>query len=112
VVQIWKIPESSFHGRYREYEIVNTVSKITRPLSISDILGNVVTVSDYSSFAVRFLDRWKLWMWSPGQTIEVSANANPKYPYRISNMDVSFARSAAAKIITRGQPPDIQDDGV
>jgi len=89
---------------------MKTETKTGNQLSISDILGHVITVSDYSSFAVRFLDRWKLWWWSAGQTIIVAANTKPKYPYRISNMDVSFARSAEAKILTRGQPHENSDD--
>jgi hypothetical protein len=85
-------------------------ARIDERLSISEILSNVVILSDYSSLAVRFLDRWKLWCWSPEQTIVVTENTNRKYPYKISNKDVSFAREAAAKIITHGVPPEIPDD--
>ena len=84
--------------------------RIGQQLSISEIIGNVVILSDYSSFAVRFLDRWKLWLWSSEQNVVVNENSNSKYPFRISNTDVTFASSASAKIITRGQPPDIPDD--
>ncbi len=85
-------------------------ARIDERLSISEILGNVVILSDYSSFAVRFLDRWKLWCWSPEQTIVVTENTNRKYPYKISNTNVSFAREAVAKIITHGVPPEIPDN--
>ena len=88
----------------------NPFVRIGERLSISEIMGHVLTLSDYSSFAVGFLDRWKLWRWSAGQTIVVTANTNPKYPYRISNMDVSFAQSIAAKMITKGQSLEIPDD--
>ncbi len=84
--------------------------RIGERLSISEILGQVVILSDYSSFAVRFLDRWKLWRWSPEQNIVVTANTNSKYPYKISNTNVSFAREALAKIITHGLPPEIPDN--
>lgn len=94
-----------------EFGNMITVNRISEGLSIAKILRNVVILSDYSSFVVRFLDRWKLRRWSPEQNIVVTANTNPKYPYRISNKDVSFAKSAAAKIITRGQPPEVPDDG-
>ena len=85
-------------------------ARIDERLSISEILGNVVILSDYSSFAVRFLDRWKLWCWSPEQNIVVTENTNRKYPYKISNTNVSFAREAVAKIITHGVPPEIPDN--
>ena len=85
-------------------------ARIGERLSISKILGRVVILSDYSSFAVRFLDRWKLWCWSLEQNIVVTANTNSKYPYKISNTNVSFAREVTAKIITHGVPPEIPND--
>jgi len=84
--------------------------RIGEPLSISDILGNVVTLSDYSSFSVRFIDRWKLRLWSPEQNVVVTENTNPNYPYKLDNTDVSFGNEVAAKIITHGVPPEIPDD--
>jgi len=90
--------------------MTNTVTKTGEQLSISQILRNVITLSDYSSFAVRFLDSWKLWRWSPEQKVVVTENSNKKYPSIISNTDVSFARSAAAKIITRARPAEIPHD--
>ena len=89
---------------------MNTVSRIGEQLSISDIMGHVVTLSDHSSFAVRFIDRWKLWRWSPEQKIVITSSRNKKYPYKISNTDVSFGKEAVAQIETRRVPPEIPDD--
>jgi len=92
--------------------MVNQFERIDEPLSISDILGNVITFSDYSSFAVRFLDRWKIWFWSPGQKNIVTENTNQKYPYKLNNTGVSFGKIASAKIISHGTPPEIPYDAV
>jgi len=79
-------------------------ARIGEPLSISEIQGNIVTLSDYSSFAIRFLDRWKLWFWSPEHNVFVTANDDKKNAYRLTSINALFGKDAAAKIITYGIP--------
>ena len=84
--------------------------RIGQQLSISEIIGNVVILSDYSSFAVRQLDRWKLWFWLTKYNVVVTENTNQKYPFKLSNADIFFGKSVAAKILTHGVPPEIPDE--
>jgi len=93
-----------------EFVMEKPFNRIGTRLSISEILGNVVTLSDYSSFAVRLLDRWKLWLWSPEQNVVVTENSNQKNPFKLSNSDISFGKIVSVKILTHGVPPEIPDD--
>ena len=80
-------------------------ARIGEQLSISETIGNVVILSDFSSFAVRLLDRWKLWFWSSEHKVVFNQNSNQKYPFKLNNEDTYFGKIVAARILTHGTPP-------
>ena len=87
-------------------------ARIGETLSILEVmsLGKAIVLSDYSSWRVRWIHKWKAAFWSINQKVVVIENVDEKYPYKLKNADVSFAREAVAKIITHGVPPEIPDN--
>ncbi len=67
-------------------------ARIGEILSILEVmsLGKAIVLSDYSSWRVRWLHKWKAVLWSIDQNVVVIENDDEEYPYKLKNADVSF----------------------
>ena len=87
-------------------------ARIGETLSILEVmsLGKAIVLSDYSSWRVRWIHKWKAAFWSINQKVVVIENLNEKYPYKLKNADVSFGKEIDAGKITGGIPPEIPNE--
>ena len=87
-------------------------ARIGETLSILEVmsLGKAIVLSDYSSWRVRWIHKWKAAFWSINQKVVVIENVDEKYPYKLKNADVSFGKEIDAGKITGGKPPEIPNE--